>query len=131
VGLTYRDYASPILDRGVRLSGMVLMLSGPILEHEIAILRKLETLRDCRMMVCSLGMGAALETRLQAMRAQLWDSSQIRDKESLGLAIQRWAAQEDLSPSAIFMVGTTDKERLTAKWAGLGLFVDAQRFFRA
>jgi hypothetical protein len=128
LGLSYRDYTSLILDRGVRLSAVVVMLRGALLACEDRVLRKLETL-DCMVLVCASHVPAPLAACLEAKGALSADVAESADIGALIAAVRELTAQTTLSPSSIFMVGMTGDERAAAERAGLGLFVDARNYF--
>jgi hypothetical protein len=121
LGLTYRDYTSVILDRGVRLSGVAIMLRGALGGCEAAVQRKLATL-DCLVMIC-----AAPEARSLAYRSAA--VPETADNASLVSALRALAAQANVAPSALFVVGTAAEERQASERAGFGLFVEARTYF--
>jgi hypothetical protein len=121
LGLSYRDYTSVILDRGVRLSGVAIMLRGALAGCEAAVQRKLATL-DCLVMIC-----AAPEARSLAYRSAA--VPETADSASLVSALRALAAQANVAPSALFVVGTTAEERQASERAGFGLFVEARSYF--
>ena len=128
LGLGYRDYTSVILDRGARLSGLILMLRRPLLPFEDRIARKLESLRDCRVTVLGARISIEFATRVRAMGGRVMDFRTIPEREPRAQAVRRLAAEAG-TPSATFMVGTTEDERQAAQHAGLGLFVAAPCYF--
>jgi hypothetical protein len=118
LGLSYRAYTSVLLDRGVRLSGLILMCSDALLIHEDKIEEKLAALRDCNIFVC--GGGDRFE-HLSAVTNV--------ERDALPLAVRDAAGAAGTSPGAFFMVGSEDGDRRQARSLGLGLFVEAVEYF--
>lgn len=120
LGLSYQAYASALMDRGMRLSGLIVMLTRPADQQALA--RKLANLVDCTIALC-LGDGIAVSQRLRAAAAHI---AIVTDEGALG-AVTRLVAACGLPPAAVFMVGAED-DRTAAEQAGLGLFVETARY---
>jgi hypothetical protein len=126
LGLGYRDYTSVILDRGVHLSGLIVVMHGELLAYGQPVLRKLESLSDCHIAVCAVQSSDMFSERLRKFGGHLVT---MPDDETLPKIVKDLVAQSQLAPSALFLVGTTQRHRQIAERAGLGLFVDARRYF--
>jgi hypothetical protein len=121
LGLTYREYTGVLMDRGVHLGGLVLVMRDEI--SETAAMSKLVTRHDCRVLVCA----DASETFASWLRRAGMEIA----REATLAAIRDFARGAELPPSAHFLVGARDADRVLAAQAGLGLFVDMKRYFTA
>jgi len=126
LGLGYKDYTSVILDRGVHLAGLIIVIDGDVLANEAAVLKKLATLNDCAVMLCSIGCALPLRYALFATQAV-----ETPDDHSAAVAdaIQTLRKLSTLPPAQICMVGTRPDHAREAARAGLGLFVRAGAYF--
>jgi hypothetical protein len=120
LGLSYEAYTSVILDRGARLSAVIVILSRERLNKTAA---KLATLSDCCVMLCAeddLAIPESLD-KLAAHRTSLGTEGPLA-------AIKELVARSKLPPSEIFLVGPEPLRRI-AERAGLGLFLDETVYF--
>ena len=116
LGLSYRAYTSVLLDRGVRLCGLVVVWSESLRPHEDRIAARLGALTECRIVLC----GADLPDSCRLTRT---------NRETLASCLRDAAAAAGTSPGAFFMVGSDDADRRLAQALGLGLFLDAGEYF--
>lgn len=120
LGLSYEAYTSVILDRGARLSGVIVMLNR---ERLRAAVGKLAKLSDCCLMLCAdedFAIPDALATRASHRR--------VIDGSGALAAIKQLVKASGMAPSEIFLVGP-ESSRRTAEQAGLGLFLDEKVYF--
>jgi hypothetical protein len=129
LGLGYRAYTSVILDRGVHLAGLIVMMQSSLLEFEEAVMRKLDTLHDCNVMLCTANPDAAVASLVRQKGGQVACVSPDADREARKQSIRNLVTEAMLAPASIFMVGTTEWQRQAAERSGLGLFVDASDYF--
>jgi hypothetical protein len=115
LGLDYRAYTSVLLDRGARLCGLVVMMSGPLLRHTGEIAAKLAALKDCAVVLSGDDPG--------------FEGYQRCGRDRLAQTIKTAAGSAGVSPSAFFMVSCEDGDRRLAQAIGIGLFVDAFDYF--
>jgi hypothetical protein len=120
LGLSYRAYTSVLLDRGVRLAGVIVMLNGASLSQPDPIARKLSSLQDCVVIVCG-------DTDIAT--PDFFAPADCRSCNRDALAGTLADAASGTTPSAFFMVGTTEADEAIARTLGIGLFVDARDYF--
>ena len=118
LGLSYRAYTSVLLDRGVRLGGVVVMLNGALLSQPDRIASKLSSLKDCVVVLCG-------DADVTALRVHTDCRSCRRD--ALGSAFA--SAVSGTTPSSFFMVGMREADDAIARTLDIGLFVDARDYF--
>ncbi|MDE1987672.1 MAG: hypothetical protein KGL56_07390 [Alphaproteobacteria bacterium] len=126
LGLGYRDYTAVILDRGVHLSGLIVVMPDERLASEQRVLCKLESLSDCHIAVCASSSSDMFSERVRKLGGYL---AAMPDDETLPKVIKDLVVRSQFAPSALFLVGTVQRHRQIAERAGLGLFVDARRYF--
>jgi hypothetical protein len=120
LGLSYRAYTSVLLNRGVRLAGVIVMLDEALSSQPDAIARKLSSLKDCVVIVC--GDADAAPPPVSASV----DCRRCNRDALPGTLID---AASGTTPSAFFMVGTTKADEAFARTLGVDLFVDARDYF--
>ncbi len=129
LGLSYREYTSVLMDRGVHLGGLVVLMDGALADREMDVTEKLATLHDCRMLVCAARASAEFSSRLRRAGAELALATDMADGETLAPTIRAFALRAQLPPGALFMIGDDASRRRIAERAGLTLYVDARRYF--
>lgn len=118
LGLSYRAYTSVLLDRGVRLGGVVVMLNGALLSQPDRIASKLSSLKDCVVLLCSDADGLALRISAECRSCR---------RDTLGSAFAN--AVSGTTPCSFFMVGMREADDAIARTLGVSLFVDARDYF--
>lgn len=124
VGLTYRDYASVLMDRGSNLSVVVLapgvLKAGPA----AAVRAKLAGIRGATLFICSepheLLDAAWLEGASAVIRCP---------RAALPKAILAALKERGLPPLAAFLVGQGAGDEIICETAGLPLFKPAGEYF--
>ena len=126
LGLGYKAYTSVLLDRGVRLAGVVVMADRMLAAHETRIAAKLASLSDCAIILCDDGD----DTIADALRVKGVHIDTACSTAQLRAVIRRAAACAQTSPGAFFMVGWREADRDGCEKLGLGLFVSAFDYFQ-
>ena len=119
LGLSYRAYTSVLLDRGVRLQGMVLVTDDAPALDDGAISEKLARLANCTLIVCGEP-GVIRRTAKGCVTA---------DRSSLRRVLGATAQSLGTSPSAFFLVGWSESHRVLAQSAGCAAFFRGENYF--
>ena len=130
LGLGYRDYTSVLLDRGAHLAGLIVMLTGVTKADEPDVVRKFATLSDCSLMLCGPAIPHAVQVRLRELNGRMAVLGDDADHVALRSVLGDLVARSGLPPAAIFLVGSRESERRAGESLGLGLFVEAKRYFQ-
>lgn len=109
LGISYREYTSVLLDRGVRLGALVIFKDAALSFGADAIAQKRAKLGECAVMEC-----IADEDETDA---------------EIAARILAFAREAQLPLSALFLVGEGALARAVWARAKLGLFVEARRYF--
>jgi hypothetical protein len=129
LGLSYRDVTTVILNRGVYLEGSIVIADETLLASADAVLRKLRSLRDCKLMMCAADLDGSLSIAVQQMSGLVAPLPSDARADDLAGTLKQLARRSTSAPGAIFAVGTTALHQKAAERAGLGLFVDARVYF--
>jgi hypothetical protein len=139
LGLSYRDYAAVLKDRGQRLRGGVLVADAPADLLSMAVrdrLARLGTIALCVAVRLPRLHGAdwrpddhritellALDgERLQAGWVRRAGDARLREVPTLATRIGQLLARFDLPPGAVFMIGAGPADHAAAQRAGLALY---------
>jgi hypothetical protein len=127
LGLDYKAYTSVLLDRGVRLAGVVVMTDAMMATHRERVVSRFSSLGDCTIILCNSAedKDAADVAHIPGMHIDI----ACRGRTQLRAVIRRAAADAQTSPGAFFMVGWREADRDWAERLGLGLFVSAFDYF--
>ncbi|WP_368744686.1 hypothetical protein [Desertibaculum subflavum] len=124
IGLTYRDYQSVLMDRGVNLSAVVLAPGVLKAMPKAAVREKLAAIRGATLFVC-------LDPRDLVDADWLVTASEVirASRADLAAVIVEALSDRLLPPLAAFLVGTSDADRAIAEMAGLPLYKPAAEYF--
>jgi hypothetical protein len=124
VGLTYRDFQSVLMDRGVNLSAVVLAPGVLKAMPKAAVSAKLEAIRGATLFVC-------LDPRELVDADWLASASEVirTGRADLPGAIVEALSSRLLPPLAAFMVGTCEADMAVAGAAGLPFYKPAAEYF--
>jgi len=125
LGLDYKAYTSVLLDRGVRLAGVVVMTDAMFAMHRKAVASKLASLSDCAIILCHDGD----DNIADALHMSGVPIDIACRRAELRAVIRHAAAHAQTSPGAFFMVGWREAQRDVSERLGLGLFVSAFDYF--
>ena len=123
LGLGYKAYTSVLLDRGVRLAGVIVMTDALLAMHRDRVAKRLSSLSDCTIILCNDGEDEGLADCSDMRRDIACRRAQLQS------VIRRAAAGAQTSPGAFFMVGWREAHRDWCEKLGLGLFVSAFDYF--
>lgn len=124
LGLSYRQYTAALLDTGTHLGGAVVMCDTVLRLHDDIVLRKLTTLRDCRLVLCGEG-AAALAKALPEPPVIVPADDSVR----LSQIVRAEAAILQAPTSVFFLVGTCAAHRALTERLRVGLYVGAAGYF--
>lgn len=124
VGLSYRDFQSVLMDRGVNLSAVVLAPGVLKAMPKAAVRAKLASIQGATLFVCldphELIDADWLSSASEVIRASRAD---------LPAVIVEALSDRLLPPLAAFLVGTSDADLTVAEAAGLPLYKPASEYF--
>lgn len=127
LGLSYREFAAILMDRGQRLSGAIFMIDDRNRLAQATVVDRLQRLGSTRALVCARGRDVV---PLPASIAESIDAVESVDEPgALDSAITAFLERFNLSPGAVFMVGTRCTDLATAERHGLALFKWAASYF--
>lgn len=148
LGLSYREFASVLLDRGHHLRGLVLAVDTVAALLSAPALARLRSLPEIGILACvrlppvcspdwrpddhtlTHRLNDALEGRLvRAAWARSPRERRFSETRQLPALISAFAIEQNLPPSAMFMAGSREGDLRAAAAAGMALFKWTHEYF--